>query len=338
MYIIGTAGPNIKEKSSIKGIIDNGVNVLRFNFAHGSEDEFLEFLKFTKDIDKNVKIVLDLSGTKIRVSNRFDYIYKIYEREEVYFCGEDKYESIKSSFNNKKLIPLNIKDELLHLKKYKEISIKDNTMNFRIIGKKDSAIKTITIKGGIIRKGKGCNIKNLDRGKFDLSENDKKAILWGIENQVDIICQSFVEEINDIKKIKEFLSKNSITEYKPTIWGKIETLKGVNNIKGIIKEVDGIVIGRGDLIPETSIEDTPIYEQIVMDEVLKEGNKDLIIATHIFNSMKNGKRASIAEVECVYNFIKAGVTGFLLAGETSIGKTPLKTVKFLKSLIDKYIN
>ena len=74
MYIIGTAGPNIKEKSSIKGIIDNGVNVLRFNFAHGSEDEFLEFLKFTKDIDKNVKIVLDLSGTKIRVSNRFDYI------------------------------------------------------------------------------------------------------------------------------------------------------------------------------------------------------------------------------------------------------------------------
>ena len=36
MYIIGTAGPNIKEKSSIKGIIDNGVNVLRFNFAHGS--------------------------------------------------------------------------------------------------------------------------------------------------------------------------------------------------------------------------------------------------------------------------------------------------------------
>ena len=53
--------------------------------------------------------------------------------------------------------------------------------------------------------------------------------------------------------------------------------------------------------------------------------------------MKNGKRPSIAEVECVYNFIKAGVTGFLLAGETSIGKTPLKTVKFLKSLIDKYI-
>lgn len=337
MYIIGTAGPNIKEKASIKGIIDNGVNIIRLNFAHGTENEFLEFLKYAKDIDENIKILLDLSGSKIRISNEFHYIYKVYDREEVYFCGEDKYKIIKNDFNNKKLIPLNIKDELLHVKRYKEISIKDNTMNFKIVGVKDTAIKTTTIKGGIIRKGKGCNIKEFDRSKFDLSASDKKAILWGIENQVDIICQSFVEETKDIINLKEFLSENTSTQYEPVIWAKIETLKGVNNIKSIVREVKGIVIGRGDLIPETSIKDTPIYEQIIMDEVIKEGNKDIIIATHIFNSMKNGKRASISEVECVYNFIRAGVTGFLLAGEVSVGMTPLKTVKFLKSLVDKYI-
>lgn len=338
MYIIGTAGPNIKEKSSIKGIIDNGVNILRFNFAHGSEAEFLEFLKTTKEIDQNVKIILDLSGTKVRISNKFEYIYKVYDGEEVYFCGEDKYDTTKKNLNSKKLIPLNIDNKLLNRKKYKEIAIKDNTMQFKIIGRNDKFIRAMTIKGGIIRKGKGCNIKELDRSNFELSENDKKAILWGIENKVDIICQSFVEDKQDIEEVKKFLSENSIEKYKPIIWGKIETLKGVNNIKSIVKEVDGIIIGRGDLIPETSIEDTPIYEQIVIDEVLKEGNKDIIIATHIFNSMKSGKRPSISEVECVYNFIKLGVTGFLLSGETSVGKTPLKTVKFLKLLIDKYIN
>ncbi|MBE6071096.1 MAG: pyruvate kinase [Clostridium butyricum] len=338
MYIIGTAGPNIKEKSLIKGIIDNGVNILRFNFAHGSEDEFLEFLKATRDIDQNVKIILDLSGTKIRISNKFEYIYKVYDGEEVYFCGEDKYNITKNNLKNKKLIPLNIDNKLLNKKKYKEIAIKDNTMQFKIIGRSDKFIRAITIKGGIIRKGKGCNIKELDRSNLELSENDKKAILWGIENKVDIICQSFVEDKQDIEEVRSFLSENAIEKYKPIIWGKIETLKGVNNIKSIVKEVDGIIIGRGDLIPETSIEDTPIYEQMVIDEVLKEGKKDIIIATHIFNSMKNGRRPSISEVESVYNFIKLGVTGFLLAGETSVGKTPLKTVKFLKSLIDKYIN
>ena len=45
MYIIATVGPNVKDRTVLKGIIDNGVNALRFNFIHGSEKEFLEFLK-----------------------------------------------------------------------------------------------------------------------------------------------------------------------------------------------------------------------------------------------------------------------------------------------------
>ena len=49
--------------------------------------------------------------------------------------------------------------------------------------------------------------------------------------------------------------------------------------------------------------------------------------------MKSGKMPSISEVESIYNFIKAGATGFLLAGETSIGKAPVKTVEFLNKLI-----
>jgi Pyruvate kinase len=52
--------------------------------------------------------------------------------------------------------------------------------------------------------------------------------------------------------------------------------------------------------------------------------------------MKNGKMPSISEVESIYNFIKAGATGFILAGETSIGKAPVKTVEFLKKLVEKY--
>lgn len=86
------------------------------------------------------------------------------------------------------------------------------------------------------------------------------------------------------------------------------------------------------MIPETSIEETPIYEERIIREVSKNKEKDLIIGTHIFNSMKSGKIPQLSEVESVYNFIKNGVTGFLLAGETSIGKAPVKTVKFLKDL------
>ena len=337
MYIIGTVGPNVKDRTVLKGIIDNGVNALRFNFIHGSDTEFSEFFKIAKEINNNIEIILDLSGTKVRVSSKFEYIYKIYDDEEIYFCGEDKYDQIKNNINKIKIIPLNIKNKILNEKDYKEIGIKDNTMLFNVIGRNDELIRVVTVRGGIIRKGKGCNIKGLDRKVILFSEKDKNAITWGMKNKVDIICQSFVEDEKDIKEIKSYLNDNMLNQAKPKIWAKIETLNGINNMKSILSEADGIVIGRGDLIPETSIEDTPIYEEKIINETIKHKDKDIIIATHLFNSMKNGKMPSISEVESIYNFIKAGATGFLLAGETSIGKAPIKTVKFLNDLINKYI-
>lgn len=338
MYIVGTVGPNIKDRTVLKGIIDSGVNALRFNFIHGNAAEFLEILEKAKEIKKDIEIILDLSGTKVRVSDNFEYIYKVYDEEEIFFCGEDKYNEIKNNISKMKIkiIPLNIENKILNEKDYKQIGIKDNTMIFNVVDKKDGLIKVITVKGGIIRKGKGCNIKNLERKTFLLSEKDKEAITWGITNKVDIICQSFVEDKEDVIEIKSFIKVNWVKKTDIKIWAKIETLNGVNNIKDIIDESDGIVIGRGDLIPETSIEDTPIYEEIILREVKKNKGKDIIIATHLFNSMKSGKMPSISEVESIYSFIKSGVSGFMLAGETSIGKAPIKTVEFLKSLIEKY--
>ncbi|NME82720.1 pyruvate kinase [Clostridium sp. SM-530-WT-3G] len=341
MYIIGTVGPSVKDRNSFKGIIDNGVNTVRFNFAHGSEAEFIEFLNMARTIDDSLNVLVDLSGRKVRVSDKFEYIYKIYNDEDVYFCGEDKYtKEIKNLPKNKvKVIPLNIKHKMLEENVYKEISIKDNTMRFKIIeNNNENLIKTKAVKGGIIRKGKGCNIKELDRSFLSLNVNDKRAIQWGIKNKVDIICQSFVEDKEDVEELKKFLDENKNGDNVPKVWAKIETLKGVKNLERILSCVDGIVIGRGDLIPETSIEDTPIYQEKIIQAVTKFTNKDLIVATHLLNSMKLGKVPSLCEVESIYNLIKEGVTGFLLAGETSVGKAPIKTVKFLNELIVRYMS
>ncbi|MBE6062039.1 MAG: pyruvate kinase [Clostridium butyricum] len=342
MYIIGTVGPMVKDKNAFKGIIDNGVNALRFNFAHGSELEFMGFLNMARNIDNSLKIIVDLSGSKIRVSNKFEYIYKVYDDDYVYFCGEDKYTNVMKNMpkNKIKLIPLNIKHKMLKENIYNEITIKDNTMIFRVVeNNNDDVIKTKVVKGGIIRKGKGCNIKELDRSLLSLSYNDKKAIRWGIKNKVNIICQSFVEDKYDIDELKVFLKENNTIDNEyPRIWAKIETLNGINNLESIIECVDGIVIGRGDLIPETSLEDTPIYEDKIIQTVTKYESKDVIIATHLFNTMKSGKLPSLCEVESIYNFIKEGVTGFLLAGETSVGKAPIKTVKFLNELVCRYMS
>lgn len=336
MLIIATIGPSTKDKNVLKSLINGGVNVLRFNFSHGKIDEFNLALKEARKIKSDIHIFQDLSGRKIRVCETLPYIIKIYNNDEVIFCGEDKYLKNKLSILDKKIIPLNVKFEELMNNSVNEISMKDNTMQFKIISKTEEGILATVINGGIVRAGKGCNIKNYNRSKMELTRKDKEDLKWGVENSVNIICQSFVEEKEDILNIKTYIkSINKVEGYSPKIWAKIESKTGIENIDSIIDEVDGILIGRGDMIPEVSLIETPIIQDKIINIALDKG-KDIILGTHLLDSMKEGRYPNLPEVESIYYHLQKGVNGFLLAGETSVGKAPIKTVEFLHSIINKY--
>lgn len=337
MLIIATVGPSTKDKWVISDMMEVGANALRLNFSHGDTKMFDEIIRLARGINRDVHIIQDLSGTKIRVSNKMPYIMKIYNGEEVTFCGEDIYKDIgyKINYNGEKVIPLNINNSLLEDKSLEEISMKDKTMVFKIQSISKSGIRAKVLTGGVVRAGKGCNIKGFSRKNMMLSEKDRNDIKWGLENEVDVICQSFVENIEDIIMLKNFIKSCGITRNMPNIWAKIETPKGVLNVEEIARNVEGIVIGRGDLVPEGALIDTPIYQEAIIKKV-KVLSKEIIIGTHILNSMKSGRNAELSEVESIYNHIRSGVTGFLLAGETSVGKAPIKTVEFLGKLVKKY--
>ncbi|MDV4152673.1 pyruvate kinase [Clostridium sp. AL.422] len=335
MNIIATVGPKTIDKWIIKELIESGVDILRLNCAHFSKEEFELVIKYSKSIKSDIHILVDLSGKKVRISNDLKYIYKIYNNQEVFFCGEDYYNSLDiNEISKKKYIPLNITTEKIKRSNVEAISIKDNTMKFEVLDVSDGIVKTKVMKGGIIRAGKGCNITNIYDEENIISKKDKENIIWALDNNLDIICQSFVESKRDIDEIKRYIYE-STEEKNYDIWAKIETPMGINNIDYILKSVDTVVIGRGDLVPEAGLLDAIKMQEKVI-KVVKRKNKRVIIGTHLLNSMKNGNPATLPEVESIYKFINDGVDGFLLAGETSIGKAPIQTVKFLKSTIDYY--
>ena len=234
MYIIATVGPSTKEKRVIKEIIKAGANVIRLNFSHGSYDEFLKIIKTAKEADENIHILQDLSGRKIRVSSKLMCILKIYNKEKVLFCGEDIYkrEGQNGAFDSNKIIPLNLDNEVLIKNTVKGITMKDNTMKFKILNIDSSGILAEAVKGGIVRAGKGCNIKGFKREDLGLSTKDKRDLQWAAENKIDIISPSFVEERQDMHNLKKYIYSQN---FKPAIWAKIETPKGIKNIKEILK-------------------------------------------------------------------------------------------------------
>lgn len=339
MHIIATIGPKSMEKYVLKEFIESGVDIFRLNCSHFNKEEFNKVVKDIRDINKEVHIVADLCGKKVRVSEVLSNVFKIFSGEYVYFCGEDFYSIIETNnIGDMKLIPLNIKGEVLINSDIRNISLKDNTMNFEIIEKKQGVIKTKVINGGVIRAGKGCNVPDLDKSEVFLTQKDKDNIDWALSIGIDIICQSYVDVKEDIDVLNKYIkSKIGKTKKykKPKIWAKVETKLGMDNLNSISNRVEAIVIGRGDLVPECGLLNSVELENKAIRDLVHKGST-VIIATHLLNSMKDGESVTLPEVESIYTFVKSGVGGFMLAGETSIGRCPSKTVKFLKEATSFY--
>lgn len=338
MNIIATIGPSSMDKRVLQELIKNGVKSIRLNFSHFNEDDFKNVINNAKELKSDISIFGDLCGKKIRVYEGVRNTYKIFSGEIIYFCGQDTYDALVDKGSvSKKIIPLTINSKIIKKNNIKELSMKDGTMIFEVLDSDKGFLKARIVKDGIVRAGKGCNIPNLNRGNMELSDRDKTNIRWAIENNIDIISQSYVEDINEIKEIKDFIIGLGHNIELMSFFAKIETEKGISNVVDIIKEVDGIIIGRGDLVPECGIINAVRNEYSAIDKLINNYlNKEIIIATHIFDSMKGGNRPNLPEVESIYNFIHSGVTGFLLAGETSVGKNAVNAVSFLNELIREY--
>ena len=78
------------------------------------------------------------------------------------------------------------------------------------------------------------------------------------------------------------------------------------------------------------------YNREQNNRYMKRTKKDIIVATHVLDSMKYSDTPYLSEIESIYRFVERGVTGFMLCGETNIGKYPIESIKTLKNIIDMY--
>jgi pyruvate kinase len=145
----------------------------------------------------------------------------------------------------------------------------------------------------------------------------------GLELEVDFIALSFVREARDLLQLKEHF-----TDYKhrPRVVAKIEDQEAVKNLESIIAEADGIMVARGDLGIEIPYEELPIVQRRIVKACLRVG-KQVIVATHMLESMIESPMPTRAEVTDVANAIFEQTDAIMLSGETTVGKYPLKCIE-----------
>lgn len=340
MKIVCSIGPNVKTLNDLDKFVNAGMNSMRLNFSHIENDTAKKQIKYMKENYPDISIIQDLQGNKIRISNLFNGQLRVNFGETVYFCSEEFFkENLRHSGRNT-LIPISFQGQFTWISKCKKILMKDGTMEFNVVGKlKDKeAIKAEVVLGGMVRGEKGLNAPGMDRSGMTLTMKDKKDIEFGLLNGVDIICLSYVTRESDILELKEYIKK--VKKYNPQIimpkiWAKIECKEGILNFDSILKPVDGIMLGRGDLFSELDITEIPFVQDEIIGR-MKSEKKELIIATYVLDSMRSARKPKIPELDDLYNFIKNKVDGIMLAGEVGVGKNPLHVIRFTKEFIDKY--
>ncbi|CEH32743.1 pyruvate kinase [Romboutsia lituseburensis] len=324
--IVCTLGPASEKEEVLTQLVENGLNVCRFNFSHGSHEEHKGRLDMAKKVreklGKPVALLLDTKGPEIRTGNFADPEVLLEE-------GQTFTITMKDVVGTKEICTVSYKGLAEDVNPGNVILIDDGLVGLRVKEVNGEDIVCIVENSGIVKNHKGVNVPNVSINLPAITDKDISDIEFGISQDVDFIAASFVRKASDVLAIREILERNNATDIQ--IISKIENQEGVDNLDEILKVSDGIMVARGDLGVEIPTEDIPVVQKMMIRKC-NELAKPVITATQMLDSMIRNPRPTRAEVTDVANAIYDGTDAIMLSGETAAGKYPVEAVKTMASI------
>ena len=326
--IIATLGPSSTEKSMLKALVKEGVNVFRVNFSHANHNEVkqtvLNIREISSALNIHVAILGDLQGPKIRLGILKDDVY--IENGETISITTDEIE-----FGNSSLVSINYKDFPKDVSKGEKILIDDGKLILKVLDtNKKNLVKAEVIQGGELKSRKGVNLPNTKLSLPALTEKDKADAVFAVKNNFDWLALSFVRSKKDVYELEELINKNS--KDKIPIIAKIEKPEAILNLDAILHAADGLMVARGDLGLEIPAEEVPLKQKLMVN-MAKKARKPIIIATQMMESMIDSLTPSRAEVNDVANSVMDGADAVMLSGETSVGQYPVEVIQTVGKII-----
>ena len=330
--IICTLGPAVDNEDVMRALIQEGMNVARFNFSHGPHDEQMGRLKMLRklrtELGKPVAALLDTKGPEIRLGQ--------FEKGKTELkTGRGFTLTTDDISGTDDRVSITYKNLWNDVKPGDHILIDDGLVGLEVIEIRPVAnpvnkeinpmdIVCRVLNDGVISDRKGVNVPNVDLTMPFISEKDYGDICFAVDNDYDFIAASFVRTAEDVMEIRKILAEKGGEDIK--IISKIENMQGVRNIDEIIRVSDGIMVARGDMGVEIPLEDVPVMQKMIIKKVCDAG-KIVITATQMLDSMMKHPRPTRAEATDVANAIYDGTSAIMLSGETAAGMYPIEAVK-----------
>ena len=177
-----------------------------------------------------------------------------------------------------------------------------------------------------MKSRKGINVPEVDLGQQLVTPRDREMVAFAKHAGVDFVGISFVESAAHVAAIRALIDAPS-----PRIVAKVENQGGLDHLDEIAGATDVIMIDRGDLSVETSIDHVSLYQKRIIAAARQHG-RPVIVATELLHSMIEALPTK-AEIGDVTNAVIDGASAVMLSGETAIGKFPVEAVARLRSIV-----
>lgn len=318
--IVATIGPVTNNPQSIRELVKAGMSVARLNGSHADLDWHRQTVALLRNVAPNIPILLDIPGRKIRTTGL--------KFEPSFQAGEIVILTTNLAHDGSEKVPVNYPNLHNDVKAGNTILADDGTLRFLVEEIQGEDIICRSLNAGQLRSRKGINVPFVKLNTPLVTERDRKMIAFAIELGVDFIGISFVESAKHIREIRNLISSTT-----PRILAKVENQGGIDNLDEISEEADALMIDRGDLSVETSLELLPIYQKKIINSA-KESGKPIIVATEMLHSMIANDFPTKAEVVDIGNAVFDGCSATMLSGETAVGLFPIKAVEVMRSVVD----
>ncbi len=319
--IVATLGPATSTEETIRELVRAGVDVARLNFSHGEQQGHLKNARFVRQaaesLHRNVAVMQDIQGPKIRIGEVVGDTELVEGNRVVIAPGDFLGDASRLSTSHEQIAR--------DVEPGHRILMDDGLLELKVEEIQDCEVVCRVVTGGPISSHKGLNFPDSSLSVGGLTEKDLDDLRFGIEELgPDWVAASFVRSGEEVEQIKERIREFGGGEV-PLI-SKIEKHEAIEDIEGILRASDGVMVARGDLAVELSAERVPIEQKRIVARCRRLG-KPVIVATQMLDSMIRNPHPTRAEVSDVANAIFDRTDAVMLSGETAVGSHPLRSVE-----------
>ncbi|KEO82067.1 pyruvate kinase [Tumebacillus flagellatus] len=327
--IVCTIGPASESVDMLKQLIQNGMNVARLNFSHGTYDEHAARIRnirqASEELGKDVAIMLDIKGPKIRTGMVRDGAVELHNDAKIILTTE------QIELGDENRISISYEGLPEDVTAGSDLRIDDGLIGLIVEKVEGKDIHCRVTNGGILKNRKGINAPGVKLRIESVTEKDIADIRFGVDQGVDLIAASFVRKASDVLDVRRILEEKNANQL---IISKIETQEGLELIDEILEVTDGLMVARGDLGVEIPTEEVPLAQKMLISKCNKLG-KPVITATQMLDSMERNPRPTRAEASDVANAIFDGTDAIMLSGETAAGKYPAEAVATMARIAER---